>query len=69
LDGGCGLVRSLESPDLEIQAAVRSLLADDSYRRAAERFGTTLRRLGSGRRAVDRLEQLLAARISAEKLL
>jgi len=66
LDGGFGLVRSPESLDGEIQAAVRSLLADDSYRRAAERFGTTLRRLGSGRLAVDRLEQLLAARIPAQ---
>ena len=60
-DGGCGLVLPPGSSDIEIQTAIRLLLADDTYRAAAEQFGASLRRLRSGRLAVERLERLLVA--------
>ena len=60
LNSGSGTVLPSNSTSRGIQTAVEQLLTDDSFRRAADRFGATLRPLGSGRLAVARLEQLLA---------
>jgi UDP:flavonoid glycosyltransferase YjiC (YdhE family) len=61
-DAGAGLVVGADSSAQEIRAAIGRLLSDDSYRRAADRFGETLRELGAGRIAVERLEGLLPTR-------